>query len=187
MGKPRKTWAYVLLGAIPACALIGLTVYVMSKALGDMGVSDGGKRYTEICVSRLGKVAQAQLLYAGDHDDRLPPAEHWVDATWPYGPPIGRDKKAKDPEDVVETVFRCPSVSMRREGEYGYAFNLDLDAKPLGEVPDTKGTPLVFDSKALFRNAAGPPVAAYPVGGRHNGGKDIVVAYLDGQARVAKR
>lgn len=176
---PRKTWIYVLVGVIPAVALISVWVFVMSRALRDMGKDDGGVKAAEICADRLGKVAKALFLYAGDHDDRLPPAEHWVDASWTYG-------SDKDPAEVTESIYRCPTISMRREDGFGYAFNLDLDSKPLAEIVDRAGTPLVFDSKALFMNAAGPPVAAYPAPeGRHNGGTRTNIVYADG--RVGNR
>lgn len=175
--RPRRTWLYVMIGGLPALALIGLTVYVMTRAISDMGAGDGGRRVTEICVSRLRSVSQGVLIYAADHDGFLPPAETWVDATWPYA-------AKKDPEEESESVFRCPAISKLREGGYGYAFNLDLDSKPAkSDFSDSK--PMVFDSKALFRNAAGPPVAAYPAPDpRHNGGKANVIAYLDGSVKV---
>ncbi|HRK20700.1 MAG TPA: hypothetical protein PLX06_02770 [Fimbriimonadaceae bacterium] len=172
---PRKTWLFVLAGVIPAVAIISLTVFSMSRAFRDFGKDDGGQKATEICADRLAKVAKAQFLYAAENDDRLPPAEHWIDATWKFG-------SAKDPKEVVESIFRCPTISMRREDGFGYAFNLDLDVKPLSEIVDRPGTPLVFDSKALFANAAGPPVAAYPAPeGRHNGGTRTNIAYADGR------
>jgi len=171
----RKTWIYVLAGVIPAVALISLWAFVMSRALRDMGKADGGQKATEICAERLQKVAKAQFLYAADNDERLPPAERWVTASWTYG-------SEKDPTEVNESIFRCPTISMRREDGFGYAFNLDLDGKAFPEIPDRSGTPLVFDSNALFLNAAGPPVAAYPAPeGRHNGGTRTNIAYADGR------
>lgn len=163
------------MGAIPAATVIGLTVFVMTRAFRDFGKDDGGQKATEICADRLGKVAKAQLLYAADHNDRLPPAEYWMDASWNYG-------SEKDPREVVESIFRCPTISMRREDGFGYAFNLGLDTKALAEIVDRPGTPMVFDSKALFANAAGPPVAAYPAPeGRHNSGTRTNIAYADGR------
>jgi hypothetical protein len=174
----RKTWLYVLIGAIPAVAILSLTVFVMSRAIRDMGVGDGGVRVTQICASRLRTVSQGILLYSADHDGRLPNAEHWVDATWGF-------VTKKDPVDESESVFRCPTVSAQREGNYGYAFNFDLNGVAVKEQTAPETTPLVFDSKAMFRNASGPPVAAYPMPeGRHNGGKANVIAYLDGQVKV---
>ena len=177
---PRKTWMYVLAGVIPAVIIISLSAYVISKAVSDMGNPTSGSRVTAICISKLGTVAKAQLLYAADHDDNLPPANSWIDATWRYA---GK----KDPGELTESVFKCPAVALQRDGSYGYAFNNELDSKAVSSIADAKETPLVFDSKALFRNAAGPPVAAYPDKGRHNGGKDIVVAYANGSVKAQPR
>ena len=178
--EPRKTWAYVLAGVIAAAIIVSLSVFVISRAVSDMGSPTSGSRVTAICISQLGKVAQAQLLYAADHDDELPPAEFWIDATWKYA---GK----KDPSEVTESVFKCPAVALRRDGSYGYAFNNELDRMKLQEIAGPETVPLVFDSKALFRNAAGPPVAAYPDEGRHSGGKDIVVAYANGSVKAQPR
>ena len=178
--EPRNTWAYVLTGVIAAAIIISISVYVISRAVSDMGVFDGGKKVTALCMTRLSAVGKAQFLYAADHDDRLPPAEIWVDATWKY---VGK----KDPGEQTESVFKCPSVSIRRDGRYGYALNSELDSKSISSIADPPETPLVFDSKALFRNAAGQPVAAYPDEGRHNGGKDIVVAYANGSVIALPR
>jgi len=178
--EPRKTWMYVLAGVVPAAIIISMSVYVISKAVSDMGNPTSGSRVTAICISKLGTVAKAQLLYAADHDDRLPPANSWIDATWRYA---GK----KDPGELTESVFKCPAVALQRDGSYGYAFNSELDSKPLSSIADSSGTPMVFDSKALFRNASGPPVAAYPDEGRHNGGKDIVVAYANGSVKAQPR
>lgn len=178
--EPRKTWAYVLAGVIPAAIIVSLSAYVISRAVSDMGNPISGPKVTALCISRLREVANAQLLYAADHDDDLPPANAWIDATWRYA---GK----KDPGEVTESVFKCPAVALRRDGSYGYAFNNDLDRKKLQEIVDSENTPLVFDSKALFRNAAGPPVAAYPDEGRHSDGKDIVVAYANGSVKAQPR
>src|SRR5512134_3805732 len=116
--EPRKTWAYVLAGVIAAAIIISLSAIVISRAVSDMGNPTSGSRVTAICISKLGMVAKAQLLYAADHDDDLPPAASWIDATWRYA---GK----KDPGEVTESVFKCPAVALRRDGGYGYAFNSD--------------------------------------------------------------
>lgn len=175
--SPRRTWIYVLAGLIPALALLGLWVFVMSHALRDMGKADGGQKVTELCMKRLRQVAQAQFLYTADYDDQLPPAEQWVTASWTYG-------SEKNPTEVNESIFRCPTISMRREDGFGYAFNLDLDGKSLAEIPDRAGTPLVFDSQETFLNAAGSPDSSYPSPeGRHDGGTRTNIVNADGRTR----
>jgi hypothetical protein len=182
MSTPRpKTWIYVLAGAIPAVALVSLSIYAISKAVRDMGVSDGGTKVTELCISRLSKVASAQLLYAADHDEMLPPAEIWVDATWKYA-------AAKDPGQVTESVFKCPVIALDRGGGYGYGFNAENGSLPLARIQDPATKVAVFDSKELSRNASGVPAEMFPERGRHSNGMEIVIAYLDGRARpVPKR
>lgn len=177
----RKTWVYVLVGAVPALALIGLTVFVMSRALSDMGVPGGGRRYAEICASRLRTVAEAQLLYAADNDGRLPEAARWVDVSWSYA----KQKRKTDPEENSESVFRCPTISARRDGSYGYAFNSALDGENTASIADPDAIELVFDSMTLTRNAHGDPKALLPgPEARHDGGSESVVAFASG--RVAK-
>lgn len=178
---PRKTWVYVLAGAVPALALIGLTFYVMSRALSDMGVAGGGRRFAEICVSRLRTVAEAQLLYAADNDERLPAAEKWVDASWSYA----KEKRKADPEENSESAFRCPTVSARRDGSYGYAFNSGLGGQKTSAIADPDAVELVFDSKDLARNAHGDPRSTIPgPEGRHDGGRVNGVGYASGRAGI---
>ena len=176
---PRKTWIYVLAGVIPAVFLISMTVFVISRAVSDMGNPASGTKVTALCVSRLKEVARAQLLYASDHDDFFAPPSVWVDATWRY-------VSEKDPGELTESVFKCPAVSLNRDGSYGYGFNCELEGKPTQSIGKKETMPLVFDSKELSRNASGSPSAAF-ADGRHNGGKDIVVAYSNGSVKVQPR
>src|SRR5688500_16264010 len=97
--EPRKTWVYVLVGVILAAIIVSLSIFVISRAVSDMGNPTSGPKVTALCISRLREVAKAQLLYAADHDDDLPPANSWIDATWSYA---GK----KDPGEVTESVFK---------------------------------------------------------------------------------
>lgn len=179
MAEKPKTWIYVLAGVIPATILVSMTVFVISRAVSDMGNPASGTKVTALCVSRLREVARAQLLYASDHDDFFAPPSAWVDATWRY---VGK----KDPGELTESVFKCPAVSLKRDGGYGYGFNSELRGKPTQAIGNLDAVPLVFDSRALHRNAAGPPASAMAEG-RHNGGKDNVVAYANGSVKVQPR
>ncbi len=179
--RSRKTWVYILVGAVPAIALISLTVYVLTHAISDMGVPGGGKRLTQICASRLRLVAQASLLYAEQNDQRLPLSASWVDATWS----LAKVKRPKDPEDDSESVFRCPTISTLREGGYGYAFNRELGGESLPIAEALGRVPLVFDSKNVERNANGRIQDLLPAPeARHDSGRANVIAFASGNVQV---
>ena len=174
--RPRKTWVFVLIGAVLGGSLLTGSAYLISKAVLEM--SAGGTRLTEICATRLSQVAKAQLLYAADHDETLPGASNWIDATWPYGEQRGPKGKKLDPADMNESIFRCPVVSAERAGGYGYGFNRILSDKKLAECPKDSG--LVFDIQSKERNAFGDPTSDLPSPGRHANGMTNVVATVGG-------
>lgn len=102
------------------------------------------KRFGSICLSRLNTIGKAFELYAADNDGALPPAARWTDATWPY-------VLKKDPAELTEHAYQCPSIAKLRSGEYGYAMNEELG----GRKSDAGTVPLVFDADLLGRNAHG--------------------------------
>jgi prepilin-type processing-associated H-X9-DG protein len=79
------------------------------------------------------------MMYAADHDDKLPPAGTWVDATSDYA---SRDGYYPD-----------PSVENRKEDEYGFAFFEPVSLVGLDTITKPEGVPLVFQSVLMGRNA----------------------------------
>lgn len=118
------------------------------------------------CLSNLKQSSLALLMYASDENDRFPPRDHWMDASYPY--------------TKSELVWHCPVLP---KGVYGYAFNAALDRAKIPKVPE--GTPLLYDSVDPVRNAS-DLCASLPLPGRHGNPKEggaNNVAYADGHAK----
>lgn len=117
----------------------------------------------------LRELAQAMMEYAGDHNNRLPLADRWVDELEGY--------------ILDHSRFKCPT---KPDLEYGYAMNEALSGKPLPDDWETRRTMVVlFESLAGERNAHArveePPNLESP---RADG--TIVVATADGNATVLR-
>ena len=85
------------------------------------------------CQSNLRMVANALSHYATDHDNRLPPANHWGTVL---------DRYLQDLEG-----FRCPTARA-----FGYAFHRDFGSKNLGEIVRPELEVFVYDSSILGPN-----------------------------------
>jgi len=99
------------------------------------------------CQYNLRQLATGVLIYAGDNNDRFPPAAGWSDAISNY---VGPSK-----------VFQCPADTGHR---CSYAFNQALDGKKMSEVNGK--TVLFFESDAGWNGAGGSEAAASR--GHHN-------------------
>jgi hypothetical protein len=158
-------------------ALVGLPVLIAVAVLGvfrPLLTEANEDRVSERCMGRLSKLAQAASVYAADADGRYPPASAWMDALVPYA-------SKKDPENESESVFRCPSISALRTGDYGYAFLSEAS----GEKALTKdGEPrlLFFDSALMDRNASSGP-ETLPKPPRHKGTTQNFGVLEDGTIR----
>ncbi len=117
------------------------------------------------CLSQVKQIGMAHLMYAADHNDRLPHRDLWMDAVAPY-------VKNK------ETLLVDPEV--KGHGQHGDAFDSRLSERVIEEVKDPEHQPLVFDSINLGKNASDPSTSL-PNPGRHEGKNSIV--YLDGHAK----
>lgn len=116
------------------------------------------------CLAQVKQIGLAHLIYAADHNDRLPHRDVWMDAVAPYI----RDVK----------VFVDPEVT--GHAQHGYAFDSRLSEKFVEKVKAPEQQPLVFDSINLGRNAS-DPFTSLPNPGRHRGKNSVV--YLDGHAK----
>jgi hypothetical protein len=160
--KARMTWFWVL-----ACFILCVLPVLMAGPLFAWALtitkSGSDQRETDLCKARLVRLHQALVQYAADNGDALPPAERWVEATWPL-------VSEKDPKDEFESFFRCPTISKQRKiWEFGYALNKSVAGKKFSEIaPDEF---LIFDSDNLDRNAV-DELRSKPSTPRHFGSKE---------------
>jgi len=90
-------------------------------------------------LSNLKQLALANLMYAYDYDEHLPPAEAWMDVLGPY--------------TKNEQLFHDPSIKDRKPDEHGVAFFDALSGVDTRTVLDPDKVPLLFQSVLMGRNA----------------------------------
>lgn len=122
------------------------------------------------CLSNVKQSSLALILYTSDENDRYPPRDFWMDATFPYS--------------KNEGIWHCPSVP---KGVYGYAFDGALSGAKSAKLPDPARTPMVYDSVNPIRNAS-DLCASLPLPGRHGRNREDqpgrnTVGYADGHVK----
>ena len=113
------------------------------------------------CLRNVVQLAGAALLYAQEHDGRLPDADKWTDELKPYLPD--------------QAVFTCPAAPQL---EGGYAMNQALSGVKLDTLANPAEAILFFDSDLGKRNAAAVPARASL---RDRGGANC--SFADGHAK----
>lgn len=107
------------------------------------------------------RLATAFMLYAADHDDRLPLAENWVDALMPYV------------RDEATFLTTWPRTSPTR-----FAFFAELSGVKVFQFENRSSVPLVFESSSHEKNAYGGLDMI-----RWRGDLGCAVGFLDSSAR----
>jgi prepilin-type processing-associated H-X9-DG protein len=122
-----------------------------------------GQAQQEACLSNLKQLGLAMMMWAQDHDEVLPPAENWTQELMPY---LKNDQ-----------VFRCPGAP---DQQCGYAYNLALAGRKLGDIPNPAETVLFYET-TLGMPSPADLGESQPKPGRHNAGNSV--AYTDGHVR----
>ncbi len=125
-----------------------------------------------LCLSRMKQTAIAMIMYAGDHDDRFPPASTWADAIVSY---------ARN-GDQNRDLFRCPELEQLGPDRFGHAFYGKLGQVQSQTLVKPSAVPMIFDAADLSWNANGG-LSLLPVPGRHPGGLNEV-AFANGYVRA---
>jgi hypothetical protein len=122
---------------------------------------------TVTCVSNAKQLTLGVIMYAQDHGERFPAADKWCDEILPH---------VKD-----QDVFRCPNVPGAKSG---YAFNVALSGRALGEIADPARTVLIYESNLGWNGAGGPESVVSPPRHFMSSGKAIVIGFVDGHVRT---
>ena len=175
-GPPKRrssaTPFVVVAIVLGACAIVGLPV---GGALVFPALMKAREKMQEAgCADHLRSQANALIAYAADHDDRLPPANNWMDAITPA---LAPDKNIRFLRRRESSVFRCPAVN---RPSFGYAYSKALNMVPIGFLGAPANTPMTFDSRQLGRDAVASPPDA-PEEGRHEGLNNY--SYADGHVK----
>jgi prepilin-type processing-associated H-X9-DG protein len=116
------------------------------------------KAQTIQCINNMKQLALSFHVFAGDHDDRFPPAATWCDAIQTS---VGSGN-----------VFLCPRGNASQRSSY--AFNGKLDGRKVGEI--NPNTVLLFEVDDGWNRFGGPELLLQP--SRHVG--RYIVAFSDG-------
>lgn len=142
MNDPRarlrslERWLY-----IAAIAVLLFVVLLFGAVLFVPVLGGGGIPLRQVALSNVKQQALSLSMYATDFDDRLPPADQWMDASMPY---LGNVDICIDP------LLLDP-----KPGEFGFAFFRPLSGMDTTKISDIEKTPLTFQSNDLSRNANG--------------------------------
>lgn len=109
------------------------------------------------CVNNMKQLSLAARIYAGNHNNQLPPAATWCDALSSVASP---------------KVFQCPAANPGDRCDY--ALNANLDGMNVDSV--NPNTVLFFESSDGWNRSGGPELLLQP--SRH--GRTFVVAFADG-------
>jgi len=124
-------------------------------------------------LSNLKETVLAELMYEGDNEGRLPPAQTWADALRLY---VGSKHS-----------FECEYLNNRKPNQYGHAFLRSLSTREGAKIEDPATQALQFDSTDLSWNANGPLLQLMPPSGRPDGTGTSEVAFLDGHMKRQSR
>jgi prepilin-type processing-associated H-X9-DG protein len=114
------------------------------------------------CIENIRQAAQAQLIYATDHDARFPPAKKWVEATIAYASPS-------------TSIYQCPAV---RNSSFGFAMSQFWDGR---SVDRNAKSVLLFEPRNAHINASGYPLKDSASPPRHGNKNNF--AFVDGSAK----
>ena len=126
--------AFMLLTALAIFAAILLPVFGRAK----------DKAQATACLNNVRQLGMAVLMYAADHEERLPEADSWKDAIAEYV----RDNEA---------LFTCPATGQ------GYIFNEALSGVDLKDIDNPQGTPMLWEPALDAEGQVGPHMGQFNV------------------------
>ncbi len=161
----RMSGGLAVLAALAICSLgVALVLDRQRPAGADAAADEPGLKVQ--CRGHMQALAAGSAMYAGDYDDRYPPAVNWCDLLSPY---------VKERER-----YHCPADT----AEFSYAMNHKLSRLPEERVGDPLRTILLYESGSGRRNECdqrGRPGDSVPAPPRHEGGNHF--AFADGHVR----
>jgi prepilin-type processing-associated H-X9-DG protein len=143
------------LGAVMVASLV-IRSYMRSRPVAYMPFT---------CISNIKQAGLGLVMYAGDENDRLPPAKNWMDRVYPY--------------TKNDFTFRCPLAVKASPAAYGYAFKRSL-SQAKTTLKDPEKAPMAFDTDLLSKNAVTDVLPSFEFD-RHNHPN---ICFVDGHAKM---
>lgn len=123
--------------------------------------------YRLVCQSSLTKLGKLMLIYAGDYDEKYPPADKWCDLLIEFG-------AINKPADIVEKDFRCHG---NKEERCSYAVNQNCEPN---SPPDVV---LLFETKGGWNQSGGLELLTAD----NHGGKGCNIVFVDNHVEFVKK
>ncbi|MBC8065234.1 MAG: hypothetical protein H7Y17_10415 [Chlorobia bacterium] len=168
--KSNNVVLWVVLGVVAVCGCGG--VVVLAAILFPVFSQAKLAAKQSQSLSNVKQSSLAAIMYASDYDEKMPPAEKWIDLTEVY---------ARNP-----AIYHSPASEGPPNERYGYAFRAELSRKDTKKILDPQRWAMIFDSTKTGRNAVGgldtlpsPPRFS----GASSSGKNTV-GFLDGHAKM---
>ncbi len=117
------------------------------------------------CMNNMKQLALGLVMYAGDHDNRLPQGTNWCEAIQPY---LGGTQ-----------VFKCVNGDPTQRSHY--AFNARLSGMDIRKIPSPAQTVLIFETDGGWDVSGGPEALLQKP--RHN--RAVGLAFVDGHAEIS--
>lgn len=161
----RRRWSHglTLVEALAVLAILAIGAFILFPVFARS--SHGGHR--DSVMGNLKQLALATIMYAADYEERLPPAEKWMDVIEPY--------------HKNTMILHDPTIKDAKEDEYGFAFFEPVSFADLERIANLGEVPMVFQSVLLGRNAHSD-LRTLPSVPRN--GKSNWVSFLDGHAKA---
>ena len=116
------------------------------------------------CLSNQRQIALGFMMYAQEHDEKLPVADaNWVSAT-----------------GVPSAIFICPTQGVAPASGNSYGFNSEVGGLSLGEIPKPESSVLTADGKNTLTDRVLTMPTDYDL--RHD--KKIIQSYVDGHVTL---
>lgn len=128
-GFPRQAKVVIIVAAWLTVAFIGLSWMIIKSELAPRRAS---------AVSAIRQCARAQLVYAEDNSERLPPAPRWIDSM--------------KNQNLNPSIFQ-PRLKRGDGDRYAFASNTPLGAMILSQLEAPESMGLVFATTKDERNA----------------------------------
>jgi prepilin-type processing-associated H-X9-DG protein len=155
--------------AIAGIAVSGvfLLIGLVSSALLLPAMAKAKARAQNIqCMNHVKQLAVSVMLYANDHDGRLPDADHWCDQVQVYL------------SNTSQSVLLCPAGD--QSDRCHYAFNAKLSNAELNRIGSPAQTVLFVDSGTGWNKSGGPELFSEKP--RH--GTQRIVGFVDGHVEA---
>jgi len=146
-------WACVLSG----CGCAFLIVPILAAIIFPVFAKARERARQITCASNEKQMGVAFMQYVQDYDGKMPPANTWMDATYPY----------------AKFQLHCPDAN----GQYGYAYYSKLSSAKLSNLADPSAVPVIYDSTNTGKNVT-DPLTSMPSPGIHSNANNY--SFADG-------